>query len=80
MKGYLSGKLGKEKKFYSPSHSLPYIYTKKSFIIMTTGQGGVSNDDDGGNGGDGGDGGDDGGDDFSVGEPKLGVKVIQLDF
>ncbi len=38
---------------------------------MTTGQGGVSNDDDGGDGG---------GDDFSVGEPKLGVKVIKLDF
>jgi hypothetical protein len=53
---------------------------------MTTGQGGVSNDDDGGNGGDGDDGGDGGdgddggGDDFSVGEPELGVKVIKLDF
>jgi hypothetical protein len=41
---------------------------------MTTGQGRVSNDDDGGDGGDG------GGHDFSVGEPKLGVKVIKLDF
>jgi hypothetical protein len=71
IKGHHSGRLGKEKKFYSLSHRLPFIYTKKSFIFTTTGKGGVCNDDDGGYGG---------GDDNSVGESKPGAQVIKLDF